>query len=91
MPQIQMHPLTKWLLGALLAVILLLAPAFASFTYNVLAEDLAKTKERVQKVEEVVQEIKIQGKVNEVLQSEQLKVLQAIRQQLKPPSSSPPG
>ena len=83
MPTPQMHPLTKWILGAMLAVILLLAPAFASFTYNVLAEDLHKTKERVEKVEEVVQEIKVQGKVNEALQQQQTELLSDIAQALQ--------
>jgi len=78
-----MQLLTKWILGALFAVIMLLAPAFAGLTYRTLAEDIKDNREHIEKLDEAVQEIKTQGAVQEALQNEQNKLLREVVTELK--------
>lgn len=81
----QMHPLTKWILGALFVIVM----SLSGVVWNSLAEDVQDNKARIEKLDEAVQEIKTQGAVQEALQSEQNNLLRQVLIELKNGSRRP--
>jgi ABC-type antimicrobial peptide transport system permease subunit len=76
-------PQTRWLVTALFAVLMLLAPAFVTFTYRALAKDVEDNEVKIEKLTEAVQEIEKHQAVDQAVQEQQTKVLEAILAELR--------